>query len=81
MKGTGFGSARGTVELVGQRRPYRVIFEADQEDGTVRQGTVTATDLDTARREARTIARDGKPAEIHYVTECGQRRLLERYRP
>lgn len=67
--------------MAGQRRPYRIVFEEDRGDGTVRRGTVTATDLDTARREAKAIASDGKPVEVHYVTDSGQRHPLARYGP
>ncbi|MGI8816128.1 MAG: hypothetical protein ACR2G2_12880 [Pseudonocardia sp.] len=67
--------------MAGQRRPYRVLFEDEQNDGTIRRGTVTAVDLEHARREAQSIACAGKRAEVHYVADDGQRVRLEEYPP
>lgn len=64
-----------------QRRPYRVLFDDDLGDGTIRRGTVTVGDLDQARREAQAIALEGRRAEVHYVNEDGERAQLEEYSP
>lgn len=67
--------------MPGRRRPYRIVFDETQQDGTVRRGTISVHDLAAARHEATVIARDGKPAEIHYVTGDGRRQQLEYYSP
>ena len=67
--------------MIGSQRPYRVVFTETRDDGDIRRGTITVHDLATARREARALARDGKPAEVHHVNHHGQRQHLETYHP
>ncbi len=64
-----------------RRRPYRVLFEEEQADGTIRTGTVTTSDLEQAQSEAHAIARDGKRAEVIHVAEDGERAHLEEHLP
>ena len=65
--------------MIGDRRPYRVVFEEDHGEGVVRRGTVVARDFEQARSEARSIALAGKRAEVHYVSEEGERTRLAEY--
>jgi hypothetical protein len=58
-----------------------VIFDEAFEDGTSRRGTIIAARLETARLEARSIARNGMRAEVHYVGEDGEHRRLEEHTP
>jgi hypothetical protein len=67
--------------VAGGRRPYRVVFEEEQGDGTTRRGTVVVSDLDQARREAQAIIRGGRRAEVHYVADDGQHAQLDVYPP
>lgn len=72
----------------GWRRPYRVVFTpapahdpAHDPAGEAKRGTIVAVDLDTARAEAHTIARDGGTAEVVYVDPTGARHLLATFTP
>ena len=66
---------------MGQRRPFRVVFDEPQNDGSIRRGTVTTRRLDQARCEADAIARGGRRAEVHYVAEDGEHEHLEEFVP
>jgi len=46
-----------------------------------RQGTIVAADLEGARREARTVTRDGGTADVVYVDSAGGRHVLATYTP
>jgi hypothetical protein len=55
-----------------------VVFTPAGQDGTGRQGVIVARDLESARREAREIARSGGRAQVRYVGEDGTR-VIARY--
>lgn len=62
------------------RRPYRVVFSRPGPPGTDRRrGTIVAASFEAARHEARQIAVTGGTAEVHYVSDTGEREMLERY--
>lgn len=65
------------------RRPYRVVFTrgAPGANGAGKPGTIVKSDLDDACAEAQAIARTGGTAEVYYVGESGQRKVVATYRP
>ncbi len=64
----------------GQRRPYRVVFTRPGPAGNdPRRATIVAADIAVARREARHIAASGGTAEVHYISDTGERRTVETY--
>ncbi len=60
------------------RRPYRVVFTRPDQPRT---GTIIVAEAHVAHREARTIAREGGTAEVHYVAANGDRTILATYTP
>ena len=62
------------------RRPYRVVFTRPGPPGAERRrGTIVAATIEVARLEARQIAVTGGTAEVHHVSETGERETLERF--
>ncbi|HEY2207367.1 MAG TPA: hypothetical protein VGH99_23165 [Pseudonocardia sp.] len=62
------------------RWPYRVVFwSRASPDG--KPGVIPRSSLEAAQVEAQAIARDGGTAEVRYVAESGEQRIVATYRP
>lgn len=79
MRTTEGGELTSGVPVRGQRRPYRVVFTAPGADG--RTGTIVAADVESALREARSIALDGGVAQVQFVCGDGAREVLACFPP